>query len=96
MPQLEAFGQRPDGGLLAALHALDLEQEQVLLGLDSGGPSRLLAGAEEPADVVAQLGERPVVELRGNPVVAGYRSRHGHIIARGERRRSLAAPAYRP
>ena len=58
--QLQPLGQGPDRRRLAPLHDLDLEEEQVLLRFDSGGPSRLFPGPEEPMDVVAQVG--PIIE----------------------------------
>ena len=59
---LQALGERADRGGAAAVEALDLEQDEVLLRLDAGRPCRQLTEAEKPPQVVAKVGQRSVVD----------------------------------
>jgi hypothetical protein len=62
MPDLEPFRQHPDRGLGAALEALDLQQNEVLLRLDTRCPRRELTASKKPAQLVPQIGERWVID----------------------------------
>lgn len=62
MLNLEPLGQRTDRHGPPALQPLDLEQEEILLGLHARAPSRHLASPEEPSNLVAQVGKRAVID----------------------------------
>jgi hypothetical protein len=57
-----ALGEHPDRGRSATLQSLDLEQGEVLLRLDAGGPRGHFAAPQESPDAVAKVGERRVVD----------------------------------
>jgi len=67
MPQLEALAEPPVGRRRARRHAAHGEQELVLLRLEAGGAGRLLAEAEEAAELVAELRQCAVLR-RGDGV----------------------------
>jgi hypothetical protein len=95
---LESLGQDPDGRRRATFQSLDLQQRQILLGLDAGGPRGDLAASQESPDAVAQLGERRIVDRsRRARTRDGFRPplRHGgHCITAG--RQPFTAPAVKP
>jgi hypothetical protein len=62
--QLQALGQSADSCRTGPLESLDLKQHQVVLRLDPGRASRHLAHSQKAPDLVSQLRERHVVDLR--------------------------------
>ena len=59
--QLQHLRQMADAGRGIRRHALDGQQQPVLLRVDSRAARIALGQAPEAADVIAELGERPVV-----------------------------------
>lgn len=64
MTELEPVCQSPDCRPVSPFQAFDLKEEQIVLWLHAGGTGRALSHAQEPANVVAQIGERLVVYVR--------------------------------
>src|SRR5712692_2195331 len=61
MAHLQALGQVADGGLLLVRQAAQHEQQEILLGLQAGCPGAPFGKIQEPADLIAKLGERLVI-----------------------------------
>ena len=78
---LEPLGQLADRRVPAPREALHGEQELVVLGLEAGGTGRLLAESEEPADLVAELGQGPVGGRRHPPPGRSFISFHDTNVA---------------
>jgi hypothetical protein len=57
MAEAEAFGDPGDGGFYAVGRSGDLQHELMLLGMQGGLGSGLLAEVEELAESVAEFGE---------------------------------------
>ena len=105
MPHLQSLRERPERDGAARPEGLGLEQEQILLGLETDRTGRLLTDPEEPADVIPRLGERPVVDRpdpRGDTPSSSHMARYiGPIRSRVLRgsassdRWSQAAPSRR-
>ena len=80
---LEAFGQDADGRCAVALDAFHLQEEHVLLRLQSNPSRGLFANPEEAPDLVVQLGEQLVVHRRGRTTTgAGAGSHRANTISR--------------
>jgi len=79
---LKPLGQLADRRLPVPREALHGEQELMVLGLDTGGSGRLRAESEEPADLVAELGQGPVGARRHPPPGRFFVSFHDTNIAR--------------
>lgn len=61
---LQPISKFADGGCLPAGHALDMQQEEILLGRQALTFSRLLAEAQEATKLVSELGQCFKVRLR--------------------------------
>src|SRR3989442_618934 len=77
--ELEPLGQRSDRGRPTAVQALELQEQEILLGLDTGRPGSLLAAPHEAPDLVTQLGQGLVVDRRSRPRLPPC-GRHGQAI----------------
>lgn len=93
---LQPLGQFSDGRQLAFRQALYREKKLVLLRLDSAGARGFLAIAQEAADLVAQLGERPVGFGRQIPCHIYIVSRYKFISPRRPSIRKKRSNRLRP
>jgi hypothetical protein len=59
---LKSLGQRPDRDRPTSFQSLDLEQDEILLGLHACGPGRDFSAPKEPPNLVPQVGERRIVD----------------------------------
>ena len=65
MTNLQPLSQQTDRRGLSPLEAFDLQQHQILLRLNAGVPCRDLAHSQESANLIAQVGQRPIVDSTG-------------------------------
>ena len=96
MPKLQSVSEHSDRRRPAPRETLHLQQQQILLRHDARTTGGLLTEAEEPTDVIPELGERPVVDLRRRTALLTRLSSHSQIISlydihpRGELRNPMA------
>jgi len=76
---LQALGQDSDVRHPAPGQALDLQQDEILLRLDASLARDDLAGAHDAAELVAQVGQRRVVDGRGGRGGAARHRRRSYI-----------------
>jgi len=72
---LQALGERANGGGQRGRQSFQGKQSLVLLGLDAGGAGGILAEIQEAADFVAESRESPVVDgaaAHGHAVIISY------------------------
>jgi len=79
---LQALGQHADRRHPRALDALHLKQEQVLLRLEPRGPGHLFADPQEAAHLIAQIGQRYVVDASAGRGARADASRHPRTVSR--------------
>jgi hypothetical protein len=65
VPDLKAFGQAADSGLLAVRQAAERQQQQILLGFEADRPSIPLGPIQEASDLIAKLSQR-LVNAKGD------------------------------
>ena len=83
VPELQPLGKHSDRGRLSVTETLHLQQQQIVLRLDAGTPGGHFTEPEKPADVIPELGQCPVVDVRrASPVPC--LSRHSHIISEND------------
>lgn len=63
MLDLQPLRERAHGGLLRARQTSNRQEGLMLLGLDARDAGSLLAEIDESANFVAELRERPIVEV---------------------------------
>jgi hypothetical protein len=80
--ELQPVGEDPDCRRSLPLESFQLEQEQILLRLDAGRARRDFPAAEKPADLVAELRERPIVSLPRGTGACARSCNHSPIIYR--------------
>src|SRR5436309_5691706 len=77
MPDLQTLGEHAQRRRLVPLEPLDLEQDDILLRLDTGRARGDLTNPEETSDLIAEIGKGSIVELRRGRT-GDARDRGGH------------------